>query len=1551
VAVLCISFNLPAAPVSAAVVKPFSTRFTRNTNGDITVIGNVVTTCPTTASMCAAAQNRTASGANLNNNNYSMIYVDVDTADTPTDGSPNNSSSATFTLPNGGQVLFAGLYWGARSTDARRTTVRFRPPGVSYQSLSGTLEGTTGSDGAYHAFADVTTQVQAAGSGTYTVAREFATLGTDRYGGWSLVVAFSDPTAPPRNVTVFDGFAMVQSTPASDRIVDVTVDGFLTPPSGTVNARVGIVAYEGDAASDGDQLQMRSGTGAGGTFTTILDALHPSNNFFNSTISNLGARFSAKSPDFNNQLGFDAAVVSANGIIANGATGATVRFTTGGETYYPGVLTTAIDIREPNLQLTKAAVDLNGPPLRPGDIVEFTTTATNIGFDDAVNAVLRDTVQQGNHYVPNSLAIASGPNAGPKTDAVGEDRAELQSITVPGSGVVDSVVFGLGEGPNIVEAGRVRATGQPNSSTSVRFRVQVDPGATGGDLLNTASAQYNGGTSGTLFTVQSNQIDIPIVVSPDVSITKQRSGPIVAGRQITYTLGVSNSETAGPTVAPITVTDPLPVGIDFVRAVGTGWTCTFDAPSRTVTCVFSQVPVAQSGVLPPIALTALVTPQAPSTVVNTATVATQDDRNPANNAASDSATAQPDLTLAKSHTTAFVRGGVAEYRLVARNLGSVPTSGTVTVVDTLPSGLVPSTAMGDDWTCTIAGQTVTCTTTNVVAAFSNAAPIELSVSVGRAAPNSVINSAAISGGGDGNSANNTALGLTTIAGAPDLAITKMHSGGFAAGSSGTYTLTVSNVGTDPTTGAVRVEDTLPTGLTPTSVSGSGWVCSITGQAVTCVRTDPLAAGASYPPLSLTVSVSLDAVGTLVNTAEVATTGDANRSNDAASDSTAIARTPNMALNKSHADAFAPGASSSFTLIASNIGTAPTSGQIVATDTLPAGLLPTATSNAGWACGIAGQTVTCTSSTVIPAGGIATPITITVAVARSATGTLVNTASIAGGGEADTSDNAARDAVDVAPAADLSLVKTADTLRPTVGQVVTFSLVLANGGPSPATSVSVRDQLAAQLSFVSATGPGTYDPGTGVWTLPSVPADSSVTLTLVARVTAGGSITNTAEVIAAVPSDPNSIPNNNQPDEDDQSSVVLSAATPTPTVTPTATATLTPTSTPSATPTAPPTETATPTPNATPSATLVTPPTPSCEPIPPLPQTLTATPTTSATPTPTSTAPALPALAATVTPTATAPTSASALGAPSAPTQTSTPTVGITLPPTTTRTATTTASAPPTATPAPPSAPTTSTPLALEPGADAEVILDAVQVGPATPIAVACPPTPTQVVTPTETSTPAAGATPRVAPASTNTPTPALTPTATQTPIQTPGQPAAASRSSSGSRPAPMPNPPPTLPPSAAVTPTPVPSVGVGPPQTTRPTSPTVTPTPTTSPTALGSPTPESMPTPTSVGPPRSAGDLYITDAATGLAIAGAQVDAFDHDGDLVVTLVAGDDGGLVLPEVLPDTYTLRIMAAGYSTSSGIEVELPIHGDLVFTLTTVPPPVQVPARAPRTGDGR
>lgn len=247
----------------------------------------------------------------------------------------------------------------------------------------------------------------------------------------------------------------------------------------------------------------------------------------------------------------------------------------------------------------------------------------------------------------------------------------------------------------------------------------------------------------------------------------------------------------------------------------------------------------------------------------------------------------PDITLTTSHTGSFTQGQTgAVYTITATNSGTGPTSGTTTVVDTLPSSLTATAMSGNGWSCTLA--TLTCTTSTVEPPGASFPPITLSVNVSLSAPPSVTNTATVSGGG-ANTSNNTANDPTQInAAVPDLTVTSTHMGNFAQGQSGAvYTLTVTNSGTGPTTGAVSIIDALPADLTATALTGSGWSCDL--GSLTCTTTTVEQPGASFPAITLTVNVFNYAAGSDTNVVTVSGGGETNTDNNVASDPTNIYR--------------------------------------------------------------------------------------------------------------------------------------------------------------------------------------------------------------------------------------------------------------------------------------------------------------------------------------------------------------------------------------------------------------------------------------------------------------------------------------------------------------------------------------------------------------------------------------------------------------------------------------------------------------------------------------
>ena len=97
-------------------------------------------------------------------------------------------------------------------TPPQRNKLDFKTPTALYTTVTASVVDTDSTDtSSYQAFADVTSLVQAGGSGTYSAGDIQAGTGENRYGGWALVVAYGDTTEPFQRIHVYDGFQVLQS--------------------------------------------------------------------------------------------------------------------------------------------------------------------------------------------------------------------------------------------------------------------------------------------------------------------------------------------------------------------------------------------------------------------------------------------------------------------------------------------------------------------------------------------------------------------------------------------------------------------------------------------------------------------------------------------------------------------------------------------------------------------------------------------------------------------------------------------------------------------------------------------------------------------------------------------------------------------------------------------------------------------------------------------------------------------------------------------------------------------------------------------------------------------------------------------------------------------------------------------------------------------------------------------------------------------------------------------------------------------------------------------
>jgi hypothetical protein len=109
---------------------------------------------------------------------------------------------------------------------------------------------------------------------------------------------------------------------------------------------------------------------------------------------------------------------------------------------------------------------------------------------------------------------------------------------------------------------------------------------------------------------------------------------------------------------------------------------------------------------------------------------------------------------------------------------------------------------------------------------------------------------------------------------PTLSIGLKQNGTFTQGeNNATYTITVSDSSATATSGSVTVTENLTAGLTLISMSGNGWSCLAHGT--TCTRGDSLAAGGSYPAITVTVDIAPNAALLVLNAVSVSGGGGAS----------------------------------------------------------------------------------------------------------------------------------------------------------------------------------------------------------------------------------------------------------------------------------------------------------------------------------------------------------------------------------------------------------------------------------------------------------------------------------------------------------------------------------------------------------------------------------------------------------------------------------------------------------------------------------------------------
>jgi len=354
--------------------RPFTVRNpeeTRNISGNYAIIGN--------ANECALHTKEedapwTGDCYESTSNSRPARYIDIDG-----DSSTKNSSASTLNIANfqehQAKVVWAGLYWqgvvhnsvvdgdfmgtsgyangqtienepvydtetqinfafSSSTYDAEK--IKFKIPGGDYQELEADVFDYYKLG--YSAFKDITDIINVNNpNGEYFVADIKANQGKEskhgNYASWAIVVIYEDAQEGYKNITLFDGYATVDSS--FDQ--DLLIKGFLTPRTPPIESKLAVFAMDGDNGDNSLTIVNQAGEA-----TDVENQDNPGDSLFDSTISQSIIR----TPDATS-LRTDLKVLNLVDVLNPLETEAILQPRSGGDRYTPSFFIMSADLFVP----------------------------------------------------------------------------------------------------------------------------------------------------------------------------------------------------------------------------------------------------------------------------------------------------------------------------------------------------------------------------------------------------------------------------------------------------------------------------------------------------------------------------------------------------------------------------------------------------------------------------------------------------------------------------------------------------------------------------------------------------------------------------------------------------------------------------------------------------------------------------------------------------------------------------------------------------------------------------------------------------------------------------------------------------------------------------------------------------------------------------------------------------------------------------------------------------------------------------------------------------
>jgi hypothetical protein len=303
--------------------------FNEDLYGDVAIIGNTIMARADNGTAVCPADNAVNDDNTANNTAYWNV-----------DNYTSSSSSSYLDIPPTATIKAAFLRW--QGANIRNMYDFNKTQSVTLTDASGALhtvtaETTNWYNHAYQGTANITNIIN--GAGNYTVGNIFTRFDKDSYGAWAIIVVYdnqADNDEVLRKAVVYDGFAPVENGNAKG----FSFGNFKTSSAGGVDSKMYLFAGEGDLGGS-DTISLNNKTIGG------YDPIKGYITYFDSNV--LSRNESCKNNLAADVHTYNVGTNSSNQAIGNAVESVDVRFNTGVDTYYVGLVGLSIQLYEPRV--------------------------------------------------------------------------------------------------------------------------------------------------------------------------------------------------------------------------------------------------------------------------------------------------------------------------------------------------------------------------------------------------------------------------------------------------------------------------------------------------------------------------------------------------------------------------------------------------------------------------------------------------------------------------------------------------------------------------------------------------------------------------------------------------------------------------------------------------------------------------------------------------------------------------------------------------------------------------------------------------------------------------------------------------------------------------------------------------------------------------------------------------------------------------------------------------------------------------------------------------